>query len=921
MDCFNHKRVDWMFFLFTIMIPREGQACSTTTGITSPWECGTKPTHICQASTHYEDLILSNHTLWACLNNGVTSIRCTPNCCANDNIIEGGIVLMPGIRTEVACSMSTPNPTSPYKHTLGILGPPGSRVLVSIRGGDPYNVIRATDGQNIDHAYFFNTDGFVAEGDYFLSESNEVNLQAILTNSAQAPDVVVISQSFDIIDTITAPPTSLLCVVSPPVTGLNQWHTACEDGSHSSDDSCYKFSSDNMDFQRARENCEAMGYHLVYITTSEEQDFLVSFLVTRSPREHWIGIERDSNGDPVWMDGSPITYSCFGANDGGRDCFQIRQQENYAWEDHQCDHRHAFICERELGYHGYSASDGGCVSYGGTLPATIGAEGAILLKFSYTIKTNQVLPSISGLQRTTSVSSGNCVTTCQATNEPFVSQNGLQLKISCSSSFASSRSWTVTFQARGAGMVQISDFQLLIYNETESPPSSTPSTRLYTTRTRRIYTGRDVPDGNMPTTSTTKTNSTSPMPSNLSTPEHTTASPVDVSPKGSSSILYIAVPLLLAFILIFMIIGAVWFVKKRRSSSADHKSSSAHQSVEVREIHTYSNDEHEYTTSMDSVKRSSNQANYSEVLDDVNQHEYTEMPSGGSSKPGNRAIYNEVGDEEYNVLFGGKETKDYHVYNMPGSVKRDSGDTNPGRMDKKGGGRENRKQSQELVDDKGNNTRICDNTYQDLDNTNDGPYPMSLKLSADSATESTKVPSLGLQSTTITDHTYQDLHETDGEGYTPLNLTIKSGSQLTKTTKSAPLRGSNATEQSPLSVNCPVIETAKRDGDGQSFLYTDPSEYDDPIFKPDDESYDNLQHTPLTGISNSQSTAKDSIVIGDDEYLTPNAGHTYQTLGDSVTTEPDGEGVTYSHLQRGAHKDPLPDERYGKLHDKQRKSR
>nr|XP_054772463.1 uncharacterized protein LOC129280468 [Lytechinus pictus] len=490
MDCFNYKRVDWMFFLFTIMIPLGGQACSTTTGITSPWECGTKPTHICQASTHYEDLILSNHTLWACLNNGVTSIRCTPNCCANDNIIEGGIVLMPGIRTEVACSMSTPNPTSPYIHTLGILGPPGSRVLVSIRGGDPYNVITATDGQNTDHGYFFNTDGFVAEGDYFLSESNEVTLQAILTNSAQAQDVVVISQSFDIIDTIMTPPTFLQCEVSPPVAGLNKWHTACEDGSHSSDGSCYKFSSDNMDFQRARENCEAMGYHLVYIATSEEQDFLVSLLVTRSPREHWIGIERDSNGDPVWMDGSPITYSCFGANDGGRACFQIRQQENYAWEDHQCDHRHAFICERELGYHGYSASDGGCVSYGGTLPATIDDEGAILLKFSYTIKTSQVLPSISGLQRTASLSFGNCVTTCQSINEPFVSQNGLQLKMSCSSSFTSSRSWTVTFQARGAGMVQISDIQLLIYNETESPPYPTPSTRLYTTMTRRLYTGK-----------------------------------------------------------------------------------------------------------------------------------------------------------------------------------------------------------------------------------------------------------------------------------------------------------------------------------------------------------------------------------------------------------------------------------------------
>ena len=52
--------------------------------------------------------------------------------------------------------------------------------------------------------------------------------------------------------------------------------------------------------------------------------------------------------------------------------------------------------------------------------------------------------------------------------------------------------------------------------------------------------------------------------------------------------------------------------------------------------------------------------------EDAQQHIYTDLPAS-ASKDNNGAIYNEVGEQDYNVPFGGKEMGDYHEYNLPDS--------------------------------------------------------------------------------------------------------------------------------------------------------------------------------------------------------------------------------------------------------------
>ena len=74
---------------------------------------------------------------------------------------------------------------------------------------------------------------------------------------------------------------------------------------------------------------------------------------------------------------------------------------------------------------------------------TLTTRGAILLKFGYTIKTNQVFQT-TGRTRTTLVFTGNCVTPCQPRNEPFLYQNGLEVDVSCGSDSTSSGSWAVS---------------------------------------------------------------------------------------------------------------------------------------------------------------------------------------------------------------------------------------------------------------------------------------------------------------------------------------------------------------------------------------------------------------------------------------------------------------------------------------------
>ncbi|XP_063961293.1 polycystin-1-like protein 3 [Lytechinus pictus] len=115
--------------------------------------------------------------------------------------------------------------------------------------------------------------------------------------------------------------------------------------------SCYQFNTTGTDIWTAKTNCEVVGFHLVYIETKQEQDFLVSTgNIVRPSSDFWIGIEKTTGGEWVWMDGTVITYSNFGLITRGGECFRLRRRKDYIWADRECnDTRIGYICEKEQG--------------------------------------------------------------------------------------------------------------------------------------------------------------------------------------------------------------------------------------------------------------------------------------------------------------------------------------------------------------------------------------------------------------------------------------------------------------------------------------------------------------------------------------------------------------------------------------------
>lgn len=100
------------------------------------------------------------------------------------------------------------------------------------------------------------------------------------------------------------------------------------------------------------------GFHLVFIDSSEEQDYLAftanSIKSAACSHDHgceyWIGIMKGGNDEPTWMDGTPIIYDNFKPLDDEGTCFRLNSEEEFVWETHSCGNSHdGYICEREQG--------------------------------------------------------------------------------------------------------------------------------------------------------------------------------------------------------------------------------------------------------------------------------------------------------------------------------------------------------------------------------------------------------------------------------------------------------------------------------------------------------------------------------------------------------------------------------------------
>jgi hypothetical protein len=108
----------------------------------------------------------------------------------------------------------------------------------------------------------------------------------------------------------------------------------------------------NRDWQPSETNCVAKGAHLASIHDQAENDFVSSTMIGMGGTgRFWIGlIDRDSEGNYVWLDGTPVDYTYFNCSTtatlstGSEDCANINGSGG-CWDDDDCSgHSFRSVC-------------------------------------------------------------------------------------------------------------------------------------------------------------------------------------------------------------------------------------------------------------------------------------------------------------------------------------------------------------------------------------------------------------------------------------------------------------------------------------------------------------------------------------------------------------------------------------------------
>lgn len=148
---------------------------------------------------------------------------------------------------------------------------------------------------------------------------------------------------------------SFLNRVLTRLTGINQrmflyfYTGACPSDWIRLNGSCYKISSDKLNWNAAKSACEAMGSELATVKSQNEQQALAP----RIKEFTWIGLHRVSyDSSPlIWVDGTRPSYTNFypGQPDhygGYEDCVHMLLREGQVkWNDISCSLNMLFICE------------------------------------------------------------------------------------------------------------------------------------------------------------------------------------------------------------------------------------------------------------------------------------------------------------------------------------------------------------------------------------------------------------------------------------------------------------------------------------------------------------------------------------------------------------------------------------------------
>ncbi|RXN39019.1 C-type lectin domain family 10 member A-like protein [Labeo rohita] len=113
---------------------------------------------------------------------------------------------------------------------------------------------------------------------------------------------------------------------------------------------CYKFSSDDGDWQTARSSCSGQGALLLILgKDSREWDFIVQHVV-QSSNSYWIGLTDAITGHWRWVDGTPYSMNSSqwepgepNNRMGTEDCGELTKSGKL--NDADCSRKFRFICK------------------------------------------------------------------------------------------------------------------------------------------------------------------------------------------------------------------------------------------------------------------------------------------------------------------------------------------------------------------------------------------------------------------------------------------------------------------------------------------------------------------------------------------------------------------------------------------------
>ncbi|XP_078392945.1 CD209 antigen-like protein 2 isoform X1 [Cetorhinus maximus] len=128
----------------------------------------------------------------------------------------------------------------------------------------------------------------------------------------------------------------------------NYSESPCPNGWKVHNHHCYKFSTDKVNWDSAKQQCESQNTHLIVINTEQEQNFIKKS-IENNPGDYWIGLtDRESEGNWKWVDGSPVSFTKWYQGEpnnakGNENCAIIRSAD---WNDVSCTDHFPFICEK-----------------------------------------------------------------------------------------------------------------------------------------------------------------------------------------------------------------------------------------------------------------------------------------------------------------------------------------------------------------------------------------------------------------------------------------------------------------------------------------------------------------------------------------------------------------------------------------------